>query len=92
MPGTEIGSVARISTTERLLGSAENEECRIDSIAQAWSVISGGGNPHQATRAMASVDEYLIRRGDGIVLLFTPPFDKGPLNPGYIKGYHSRGS
>ena len=36
---------------------------------------------------MASVDEYLIRRGDGIVLLFTPPFDKGPLNPGYIKGY-----
>jgi cyclic beta-1,2-glucan synthetase len=69
------------------LGSAENEECQIDSIAQAWSVISGGGNHHQATRAMASVDEYLIRRGDGIVLLFTPPFDKSPLNPGYIKGY-----
>ena len=69
------------------LGSAENEECRIDSIAQAWSVISGGGNPHQTTRAMASVDEYLIRRGDGIVLLFTPPFDDGSLNPGYIKGY-----
>jgi cyclic beta-1,2-glucan synthetase len=69
------------------MGSAENEECRIDSIAQTWSVISGGGNPHQATRAMASVDEYLIRRGDGIVLLFTPPFDEGSLNPGYIKGY-----
>lgn len=69
------------------MGSAENEECRIDSIVQAWSVISGGGNPHHATRAMASVDEYLIRRGDGIVLLFTPPFDKGSLNPGYIKGY-----
>ncbi|MEO8574506.1 MAG: glucoamylase family protein, partial [Pyrinomonadaceae bacterium] len=69
------------------LGSAENEECRIDSISQTWSVISGAGNQHQATRAMASVDEYLIRRGDGIVLLFTPPFDKGPLSPGYIKGY-----
>ena len=69
------------------IGSAENEECQIDSIAQAWSVISGGGNPHQAMRAMASVDEYLIRRGDGIVLLFTPPFDDGPMNPGYIKGY-----
>jgi cyclic beta-1,2-glucan synthetase len=68
------------------LGSAANEECRIDSIAQTWSVISGG-NPHQTMRAMASVDEYLIRRGDGIVLLFTPPFDDGPLNPGYIKGY-----
>jgi cyclic beta-1,2-glucan synthetase len=69
------------------LGSAENEECRIDSIAQSWSVISGGANPHQAARAMASVDEYLIRRGDGIVLLFTPPFDKSELEPGYIKGY-----
>jgi len=69
------------------LGSAANEECRIDSIAQTWSVISGGGNLMQATRAMASLDEYLIRRGDGIVLLFTPPFDDGPLNPGYIKGY-----
>jgi cyclic beta-1,2-glucan synthetase len=69
------------------LGSAENEECRIDSITQSWSVISGGANPQQATRAMASVDEYLIRRGDGIVLLFTPPFDHGSLKPGYIKGY-----
>ena len=69
------------------LGSAENEECRIDSIAQSWSVISGGANPQKAARAMASVDEYLIRRGDGIVLLFTPPFDKSALEPGYIKGY-----
>ncbi|MDI1240289.1 MAG: glucoamylase family protein [bacterium] len=69
------------------LGSAENEECKIDSIAQSWSVISGGANLQQATRAMASVDEYLIRRGDGLVLLFTPPFDKSSLSPGYIKGY-----
>ncbi len=69
------------------LGSAQNEECRIDSIAQSWSVISGAANPAQARRAMASVDEYLIRRGDGIVLLFTPPFDKSSLKPGYIKGY-----
>ena len=69
------------------LGSAENEECKIDSIAQSWSIISGGAKTQQAPRAMASVDEYLIRRGDGIVLLFTPPFDKSSLNPGYIKGY-----
>ncbi len=69
------------------LGSAENEECKIDSIAQSWSVISRGANPQQATRAMASVDEYLIRRGDGLVLLFIPPFDKSSMNPGYIKGY-----
>ena len=69
------------------LGSARNEECRIDSIAQSWSVISGASDPFRMGRAMAAVEEYLIRRGDGLVILFTPPFDKGDLNPGYIKGY-----
>jgi cyclic beta-1,2-glucan synthetase len=69
------------------LGSALNEECRIDSIAQSWGVISGAADPYRAVRAMAAVDEYLVRRGDGLVLLFTPPFDKSKLNPGYIKGY-----
>lgn len=69
------------------LGSAQNDECRIDSIVQSWGVISGAADPHRAQRAMAAVEEYLISRGDGIVILFTPPFDKGVLNPGYIKGY-----
>jgi len=69
------------------LGSAKNDECRIDSIAQSWAVISGASEPYRMGRAMAAVEEYLIRRGDGLVILFTPPFDKGALNPGYIKGY-----
>jgi cyclic beta-1,2-glucan synthetase len=69
------------------LGSAQNEECRIDSIAQTWGVISGAADPQRAHRAMASVEERLIRRGDGLVMLFTPPFDHGALDPGYIKGY-----
>ncbi|HSL55546.1 MAG TPA: glucoamylase family protein [Pyrinomonadaceae bacterium] len=69
------------------LGSARNEECRIDSIAQSWAVISGASDPYRMGRAMAAVEEYLIRRGDGLVILFTPPFDKGNLDPGYIKGY-----
>jgi cyclic beta-1,2-glucan synthetase len=69
------------------LGSAQSDECRIDSIAQSWAVMSGAAEPHRAQRSMAAVDEYLIRRGDGLVLLFTPPFDKTRLNPGYIKGY-----
>ncbi len=69
------------------LGSAQNDECRIDSIVQSWGVISGAADGLRRTRAMASVDEYLIKRGDGIVLLFTPPFDNGVLSPGYIKGY-----
>jgi cyclic beta-1,2-glucan synthetase len=69
------------------LGSARNEECRIDSIAQSWSVISGASDPYRMGRAMAAVEEYLIRRGDGLVILFTPPFDKSNLDPGYIQGY-----
>jgi cyclic beta-1,2-glucan synthetase len=69
------------------LGSGRNDECRIDSIAQSWSVISGASDPYRMGRAMAAVEEFLIRRGDGLVILFTPPFDKGQLNPGYIKGY-----
>jgi cyclic beta-1,2-glucan synthetase len=69
------------------LGSSANAECRIDSIAQSWAVISGAAEPRRAARAMAAVEEYLVRRGDGLVLLFTPPFDRSPLDPGYIKGY-----
>ena len=69
------------------LGSAQNDECRIDSIAQSWSVIAGATNPDHAARAMAAVDQYLVRRDDALVLLFTPPFEKTKLEPGYIKGY-----
>jgi len=69
------------------LGSASNVECRIDSIAQSWSVLSGAAERSRSERAMAAVDEYLIRRGDGLVLLFTPPFDHADIDPGYIKGY-----
>jgi cyclic beta-1,2-glucan synthetase len=69
------------------LGSAASEECRIDSIAQSWSVLSGAASPVRAARAMAAVERELIRGKDGVALLFTPPFDKTLLDPGYIKGY-----
>jgi len=69
------------------LGSVSNAECRIDSIAQSWGVISGAALTARAEHAMAAVEEYLVHRGDGLVLLFTPPFDQTPLDPGYIKGY-----
>jgi cyclic beta-1,2-glucan synthetase len=68
------------------LGSARNDECRIDSLAQSWSVIAGA-DPERTRRAMQAVDEQLVRAADRLILLFTPPFDKTPLNPGYIKGY-----
>src|SRR4030095_8363430 len=64
-----------------------NAECRIDAIAQSWGVLSGAAAPERGARAMAAVEEYLVRRGDRLVLLFTPPFDRTPLDPGYIKGY-----
>ncbi len=69
------------------LGSAINAECRIDSIAQSWAVISGAADSERAQRAMHSVREYLVRLGDDLMLLFTPPFDKTERDPGYIKGY-----
>jgi cyclic beta-1,2-glucan synthetase len=69
------------------LGSAENDECQIDSISQSWAVISGGGDPARAGRAMAAVDKRLVRRDAQLIQLLTPPFDKSALEPGYIKGY-----
>ncbi len=69
------------------LGSIENEECTIDSLAQSWAVISGLGRKDRAKEAMESVERHLIRWDAGMILLFTPPFDKSDLHPGYIKGY-----
>ena len=69
------------------LGSKANAECQIDAIAQSWSVISGAGEAERAVRAMASVDERLVREQDGLVLLLTPPFDTMEPSPGYIRGY-----
>ncbi|SEW26826.1 GH36-type glycosyl hydrolase domain-containing protein [[Clostridium] fimetarium] len=71
----------------QILGSEKNIECKIDSIAQTWSVISGEGEPRRSMQAMNSLEEYLINREEGIIKLLSPPFDKGDLEPGYIKGY-----
>ena len=69
------------------LGSAQDAECQIDSIAQSWAVLSGAGEPGRAAQAMDAVRRRLVRPEDGLLLLFTPPFDKTPRDPGYIKGY-----
>jgi cyclic beta-1,2-glucan synthetase len=69
------------------LGSVSNRECRIDSIAQSWSVLSGAAHPERAARAMEAVDKYLVRADSGIILLFAPPFVNTIRDPGYIKGY-----
>jgi cyclic beta-1,2-glucan synthetase len=69
------------------LGASANQECRIDSIAQSWAVISGAAARDRAARAMSAVERELIRRDQGLALLFAPPFDKTTQDPGYIKGY-----
>ncbi len=69
------------------MGSKESDECKIDSISQSWSVISGGGKKERTMKAMQSAWRYLIREEESISLLLTPPFDKTPKNPGYIKNY-----
>jgi cyclic beta-1,2-glucan synthetase len=69
------------------LGSWRNAECQIDSISQSWAVLSGGADPERAARAVAAVEERLVRDDERLVLLFTPPFDRSRLQPGYVKGY-----
>jgi cyclic beta-1,2-glucan synthetase len=69
------------------LGSAQNDECRLDSLTQSWAVFSQEADPRRAGRAMEAVRAQLVRRDAQIVLLLTPPFDHMTHDPGYIKGY-----
>ncbi|MGH2571681.1 MAG: GH36-type glycosyl hydrolase domain-containing protein, partial [bacterium] len=71
----------------RPLGSRESLEAQIDSLPQSWAVISGAASPERTEAAMRSVQACLLRESEKLALLFTPPFDKSPLDPGYIKGY-----
>ncbi|MEI3395790.1 MAG: hypothetical protein V8R82_08965 [Clostridia bacterium] len=70
-----------------ILGSMENEECRIDSIAQSWSTISNAGDNDKKYISMDSLENHLIDKENGIIKLLDPPFDKSKLEPGYIKAY-----
>lgn len=72
---------------ETPLGSAGNPECRIDSISQSWSVLSGAGKEKRTVQAMESLNTHLVKRKEKLIRLLTPPFDQSSLNPGYIKGY-----
>jgi cyclic beta-1,2-glucan synthetase len=69
------------------LGSSTNVECRIDSVAQSWSVLSGAGDAKRSRIAMNAVDARLVRRDHALIQLLDPPFDRSDLDPGYIRGY-----
>ena len=72
---------------ENILGSMENDECRIDSIAQSWSTISNAGDNDKKYISMESLENHLVDKENGIIKLLDPPFEKGKLEPGYIKAY-----
>jgi cyclic beta-1,2-glucan synthetase len=69
------------------LGSAHADDCKIDSLAQSWAVLSGAVPARFADRAMDAVRTHLVRRDIGVVLLLAPPFDQSAQDPGYIRGY-----
>ncbi|MDY6964039.1 MAG: protein ndvB, partial [Pseudomonadota bacterium] len=69
------------------LGSSESAECRIDSLSQSWSVLSGVGAPDRANQAMDAVLSELVDDDSSIIRLFTPPFANASVDPGYIKAY-----
>jgi cyclic beta-1,2-glucan glucanotransferase len=69
------------------LGSASSVECQIDSLPQSWAALSGAGDPDRTRRALAALDQRLVRRDLGVVQLFDPPFDTSAQSPGYIQGY-----
>src|SRR3546814_8079004 len=71
----------------RAWGTSEEQECRIDSIAQSWSILSGAGDPERTERAIASARRHLVRDDDNIIRLPDPAFDRTPREPGYIKAY-----
>jgi cellobiose phosphorylase len=69
------------------MGSASSPECKIDSLPQSWSVLSGAGARERSQQALGALDTHLVKRDIGVIQLFDPPFDTSHLNPGYIKGY-----
>ncbi len=71
----------------KILGTMQNDECKIDSLSQSWSVISGAGENDKKYISMESLQNHLIDKENGIIKLLDPPFEKSNLNPGYIKAY-----
>ncbi len=69
------------------LGTAAADECRIDAIAQAWSVLSGAAPADRAEIALDAMEQHLVSEPEKLIRLLTPAFDKTPHDPGYIKGY-----
>lgn len=69
------------------LGSSASAECRIDSLSQSWSVLSGAASPARRQQAMEAMYAQLVDADAQVVKLLAPPFDLSGNDPGYIRGY-----
>ncbi len=69
------------------LGDANSLECKIDSISQSWSVISGAADKEKSQSAMENHKKYLEDQETKLIKLLTPPFQDTHPFPGYIQGY-----
>ena len=87
MLGTVDGIKERLWTMGMSFGSIQNEECRIDSIAQSWATISGAGDNDKKYISIEALENHLVDKEAGIIKLLDPPFEKSKLEPGYIKSY-----
>lgn len=67
------------------IGSIKSEECKLDSVVQSWSVISGAGDNDKAKQAIKSAEDYLIDNQNNLIKLLTPALDNMDL--GYISSY-----
>lgn len=79
--------IRAITDDGKILGTNKNEECKIDSIAQSWSIISNAGDIEKQKEAFMNAEKYLIDNKNKILKLLTPSFDRSDLNPGYIRRY-----
>lgn len=87
MHGMDVGLIGHLWMMAKFFGSLQNDECKIDSIAQSWSVISNIGDNDKKYISMESLENHLVDTENGIIKLLDPPFEKGNLEPGYIKAY-----
>ena len=86
--GWDVRWYKRATTDDgKVLGSANNKECKIDGISQSWSVISGAGDNDKKYIAMESAYKYLVDKENNLIKLLTPPFKNEEFKPGYIASY-----
>jgi cyclic beta-1,2-glucan synthetase len=69
------------------LGTHSGAECRIDLIAQAWSVLSDVAPPERQRQAMASAEQALFDPEWRLLRLLDPPLAQHSPSAGYIQAY-----